>query len=118
MNPPRHFKSADFMQSSAGEPIRSVVTESPDATVVAWFVQPGQRIAAHTHPRGQDTWTILSGRGQYPVDASGATRPIVPGDVLVAHTGEVHGVYNNGSEPLRFISVVCPLEAGYELLIG
>lgn len=117
MNPPRHFKSADFMQPSEGEPIRSVLTQSSDATVVAWFIQPGQRIAPHTHPCGQDTWTILSGCGEYQLDASGHTRPIVPGDVLVAHTGEVHGVYNNGTEPLRFISVVCPLEAGYELLV-
>jgi quercetin dioxygenase-like cupin family protein len=118
MNPPRHFKSADFMQTSGGEPIRSVITQSPNATVVAWLIQPGQRIAAHIHPQGQDTWIILSGCGQYQVDASGTTCPIVPGDVLVAHTGEVHGVYNNGTEPLRFISVVCPLDAGFELLVG
>jgi hypothetical protein len=24
-------------------------------------------------------------------------------------------VYNDGPEPLRFISVVCPLEAGFQL---
>jgi len=28
----------------------------------------------------------------------------------------VHGVVNDGSEPLLFISVVAPASAGYELL--
>ena len=104
------------MQPADGEPIRSVITESADAAVVAWHVKPGQRIAAHVHPQGQDTWTILSGCGEYQLEADGTSCRIVAGDVVVAHTGCVHGVYNSGSEPLVFISVVSPAEAGYELL--
>lgn len=112
----RLFKSADFLQPAEGDPIRSVVTQSSHATVVAWHIQPGQRIAAHVHPHGQDTWTVLSGTGQYLLNDQGTTRTIVPGDVAVAHQGEVHGVFNHGSEPLVFISVVCPEEAGFEPL--
>lgn len=41
---------------------------------------------------------------------------IVAGDVVVARTGNVHGVLNTGDEPLRFISVVSPGSAGYELV--
>lgn len=118
MTAERIFKSTDFMQPADGEPIRSVVTESPDAVVVAWHVQPGQRIAAHVHPMGQDTWTILSGTGDYQVEATGECRTIVAGDVVVAHVACVHGVYNSGQEPLRFISVVSPGNAGYELVSG
>ena len=116
MNPTRIYTSAEHFQASLGEPIRSVITESPDATVVAWHVNPGQTIAAHVHPRGQDTWTILSGQGDYKVHASGESRTIVAGDVVLARTGDVHGVTNRGSEPLRFISVVSPADAGYEPL--
>jgi quercetin dioxygenase-like cupin family protein len=116
MSATRIFKSADFMQPADGEPIRSVITQSPEATVVAWHVEPGQRIAAHVHPAGQDTWTVLSGRGQYQLEAQGATRTIVAGDIAVAPTGCVHGVFNHGSEPLVFISVVSPGEAGYRLV--
>lgn len=104
------------MQPSEGEPIRSVITQSADATVVAWHIRPGQRIAAHVHPNGQDTWTILSGHGEYQVDAAGTSRRIGAGDVVVAHTGEVHGVLNSGDAPLVFISVVSPLDAGFEPL--
>lgn len=116
MDPNRIFASADFMQPSSGEPIRSVVTQTPHAVVVAWHVEPGQRIAAHVHPEGQDTWTVLSGQGRYQLDARGSTRPIGPGDVVVAPRGCVHGVLNDGTQPLRFVSVVSPADAGYEPL--
>lgn len=112
----RIFKSNNFFNPSVGEPIRSVVTETSDAVIVAWQVNPGQHIQAHVHPSGQDTWIIISGQGAYQVTASGEFRKIVAGDVVVARTGSVHGVFNTGDEPLRFISVVSPGSAGYELV--
>jgi quercetin dioxygenase-like cupin family protein len=112
----RIFHSAKFFQPSDGEPIRSVISESPESTIVAWYIQPQQSIPAHIHPQGQDTWTILSGQGEYYLDRSGTTKMIVAGDVVIALTGSVHGVFNNGNEPLIFISVVSPSTAGYQLI--
>jgi quercetin dioxygenase-like cupin family protein len=112
----RIFKSSEFFQPTDDEPIRSVVTESKDAVVVAWYIKPQQEIAAHIHPAGQDTWTILSGKGDYYLDEMGTTKPIMAGDVVIAPLGCVHGVFNSGDEPLVFISVVSPAEAGYQLL--
>ncbi len=114
MQPTRIFQSNQYMQPSDGEPVRSVIVETKEAVIVAWHVKPGQRITAHIHPAGQDTWTILSGHGEYQIEASGEARPIGAGDVVVAYPGAVHGVYNNGTEPLRFISVVSPANAGHE----
>jgi quercetin dioxygenase-like cupin family protein len=114
----RIFHSEQHFQPADGEPLRTVVTRTPLACVVAWHVSPGQSVGAHVHPHGQDTWTILSGRGQYQVDASGRAHVIRAGDVVVAAVGEVHGVTNDGDEPLRFISVVSPEDAGYEPLLG
>ncbi|WP_197484551.1 cupin domain-containing protein [Phormidesmis priestleyi] len=116
MSVTRIFNSSDFFQPTDGEPIRSVVTESRDATIVAWYIKPNQEIPAHIHPHGQDTWTILSGTGDYYLDKSGKTQPIVAGDVVIASIGRVHGVVNTGEEPLIFISVVAPAEAGYQLV--
>jgi quercetin dioxygenase-like cupin family protein len=116
MNPIRVFNSSKFVRSSDGEPIRSVITESPDAVVVVWYIQPQQQIAAHQHPHGQDTWTILAGQGKYYLDRLGTTTSIAMGDVVVAPIGSVHGVFNDGDEPLIFISVVSPATAGYELI--
>lgn len=116
MTDERIFDSAAFLQPSEGEPVRSVVTQTAHAVIVAWHVGPGQTIRPHVHPHGQDTWTILAGAGDYLVDLHGKTRRIVAADVVIARANEVHGVYNGGSEPLVFISVVSPAEAGYELL--
>ncbi|WP_348230442.1 cupin domain-containing protein [Trichocoleus desertorum] len=116
MSTTRIFDSSQFLQPTEGEPIRSVVTESKDAVVVAWYVKPGQTILPHVHPHGQDTWTILSGKGEYYLDQVGTTQPIIAGDIVVAFMGCVHGVINNGEEPLVFISVVSPSDAGYYLV--
>jgi quercetin dioxygenase-like cupin family protein len=116
MRSDRLFHALDFMQPSDDEPIRSVITENAEAVVVAWHVKPGQRIAAYVHPSGQDTWTILTGQGNYQTEASGSSLAITAGDVVVAPIGCVHGVSNSGQAPLTFISVVSPADAGYEPL--
>ncbi len=116
MSTNRIFKSSEFFQPTDDEPIRSVVTESKDAVVVAWHIKPGQEIPPHIHPNGQDTWTILSGKGEYYLDEAMTRKEIAAGDVVVAHTGCIHGVFNHGDRPLVFISVVSPSDAGYQLL--
>lgn len=116
MSTTRIFSSSEFFQPADGEPVRSVVTESQNAVVVAWYIQPGQTILPHVHPHGQDTWTILSGKGEYYLDAAGTTQSIGAGDVVIAPIGSVHGVTNLGDEPLMFISVVSPADAGYQLV--
>lgn len=114
----RVFDIAEFLQSSEDEPIRSIVRESPHATIIAWTVAPGQRIALHTHPQGQDTWTVISGAGDYQTDDAGGVQSIRAGHVVVATAGQVHGVLNSGNVPLVFVSVVCPLDAGYQALLA
>jgi quercetin dioxygenase-like cupin family protein len=116
MSTTRIFNSSNFFQPTDGEPIRSVITESKNAVVVAWYVKPGQEISPHIHPNGQDTWTILKGKGEYYLDRAGTKKSIVAGDIVIAEIGCVHGVSNNGNEPLVFISVVTPAEAGYQLV--
>jgi quercetin dioxygenase-like cupin family protein len=116
MSNERIFAVKPFQQPADQEPIRSVITESADSAIIAWYVLPGQRISPHVHPDGQDTWTVLSGRGLYQVDSAGNTRPIGAGDVIVARRNEVHGVYNDGDTPLEIVSVVSPALAGFELL--
>ena len=113
MSSQRVYPLAGYFKPSDGEPIRSIVTESAQASIVAWHVRPGQRILPHVHPHGQDTWTVLSGQGDYQIEADGQTVPIAAGDVVVAPLGCVHGVLNTGLLPLVFVSVVCPAEAGF-----
>ena len=116
MSTQRVFRVADHLQAKDGEPIRSVVHATDDAAIVAWTVKPGQRISAHVHPSGQDTWTILAGEGDYQVDVAGQTVRIAAGDVVVASAGAVHGVLSTGAQALVFVSVVSPALSGFEPL--
>jgi mannose-6-phosphate isomerase-like protein (cupin superfamily) len=52
---------------------------------------------------------VLQGGGEYVVDAG-------RGDIVVARTGDVHGVLNTGDVPLVFVSLVTPSDAGHERL--
>ena len=110
----RIHHSCDHFISNSGDPLRTVISSSADCTIIAWHLEPGQTIGDHIHPQGQDTWTVLAGNGDYRLDAAGASTPIGAGDVVIAEARQVHGVTNTGSQPLRFISIVCPLQAGYE----
>ena len=112
----RIFSSSSFFKSADRAPVRSVVAKSPEAVVVAWQVEPGQSIPTHIHPNGQDTWTVFSGKGDYYLDDAGTTRPIVAGDVVIAQSGQVHGVFNSGDQPLTFISIVTPANAGHQAI--
>jgi len=116
MTTSRILSSTDFFEPTGDEPVRSIVTRSKDAVVVAWYIKQGQKIPPHIHPQGQDTWIILAGKGHYYLDSKGTSKPIKTGDVVVAHTGEVHGVFNDNPEPLVFISVVSPADAGHQLI--
>jgi quercetin dioxygenase-like cupin family protein len=113
-HPPRVHHVADHLQPQPGEPLRSVVTETADAVVVAWVVLPGQTIGKHVHPHGTDVWTVLSGQGLYQHQEGSVPLRLRSGDIAVAGAGQLHGVLNDGDEALVFVSVVAPLAAGYE----
>lgn len=112
----RIFPLALHFIPNDGEPIRTEVIQSDDAAIIAWHLKPGQVIKPHQHPSGQDTWTIISGNGNYIMDEKGSTMPITTGDVVVAKRGEVHGVRNCGDRDLTFVSVVSPAVAGCQLV--
>lgn len=108
----RIFSVYDFIRPSNGEPYRSVVLQTQESAIVVWHVAPGQEIAAHIHPHGQDTWTVISGEADY-YKGNGEIAPLRTGEIAVAKPGQVHGAKNNGSEPFIFVSVVASGNAGY-----
>ena len=76
---------------------------------------PRQEIAAHVHPHGQDTWTVLSGSADSH-QGSGEIKNMNAGDIAVEKPGLVHGAMNTDStESFIFVSVVAPGNADYAL---
>ncbi len=110
----RIFPIADYIRSSSGDPIRSVVLETKDSAIVVWHAHPGQEIAPHIHPHGQDTWTVISGEADYYL-GNGASTRIKAGDIAIAGPGQVHGAMNHGPEAFVFVSVVASGNAGFAL---
>lgn len=107
---------AEHFRPDPVAPVRRILSGSPEQVVVAWQVEPGQRIEAHRHPAGQDTWIVLEGEGLYQSDAQGTRTPVRAGHVVIAPPGAVHGLENTGPGPFKFLSVVSPAEAGFEPL--
>lgn len=110
----RIFSVAEYSRPSEGKPLRSVVLETEESAIVVWHVSPGQEIAAHIHPNGQDTWTVISGTAEYYLGGD-AVAHLKAGDIAVAKHGQVHGAMNSGPEPFVFVAVVAPGNAGFAL---
>ncbi|UQG55128.1 MULTISPECIES: cupin domain-containing protein [unclassified Marinobacter] len=110
----RIFSVEKHIRPSDGEPIRSVVLETKESAVVVWHAHPGQEIAAHIHPHGQDTWTVISGEAEY-YQGDGIVAHLKVGDIAIAKPGQVHGALNFGSVPFVFVSVVASGNAGFAL---
>ena len=111
----RIFSISEFARPSDDKPIRSVVLGTKESTIVVWYVRPGQEIAAHIHPGGQDTWIVISGSADY-YQEKGKFAKLKAGEIAVAKPGQVHGAMNTDSkEPFIFVSVVAPGNAGFTL---
>lgn len=112
--PSRIFSIKEFTRPSEGDPARSVVLATDEASIIVWHAHPGQEIPAHKHPHGQDTWTVISGSADY-FQGGGVVKSLKTGDIAVAMPGQVHGARNTGAEPFIFVSVVSPGNPGFAL---
>lgn len=110
----RIFSASEFIRTSDDKPNKSVVMATEESTIVVWHVSPGQEIAAHIHPNGQDTWTVISGGAEY-YQGGGVVSRLKAGEIAIARAGQVHGAINTGHEPFIFVSVVASGNAGYAL---
>ncbi len=69
----------------------------------------GASTTPHYHPRTEEIYYIISGRGRMRID--GNTRDVGPGDAIAIPPGQTHQITNTGAEPLVFLCCCAP---GYE----
>ncbi|GAB4171744.1 MAG: cupin domain-containing protein [Geothermobacteraceae bacterium] len=79
-----------------------VLAELEHSRTTLWCLKPGQHIHPHVHA-GDHVWVILEGKGHYL--GTDIEKEIAPGTILAVPAGEAHGVRNDGSEGLVFISI-------------
>ena len=80
-----------------------VLGETEFSRSTLWCLLPGQQIKPHVHA-GDHLWVILEGEGEF-LQEELEPVSITPGMILLAPAGESHGVHNNGSQGLVFVSV-------------
>ena len=69
-------------------------------------VAPGLTTQAHFHPRTEEIYYVLEGRGRMTLD--GQQREVGPGDAIAIPPGAVHQIENTGAETLRFLCCCAP----------
>lgn len=70
---------------------------------------PGASTTPHYHPRTEEIYYLLEGRGRMRIGAE--QREVGPGDAIAIPPGLTHQITNTGSELLRFLCCCAP---GYE----
>ena len=65
---------------------------------------PGRTIGEHTHTGDNEIFFFLNGSGTY--NDNGIYVKVFPGDTAVCNNGELHGLVNDGDEPLEFIALI------------
>jgi mannose-6-phosphate isomerase-like protein (cupin superfamily) len=70
---------------------------------------PGASTAPHFHPKTEEIYYILAGRGRLQIGEE--TREVGPGDAIAIPPGAVHTITTIGAQPLKFLCCCAP---GYE----
>jgi quercetin dioxygenase-like cupin family protein len=82
----------------------STVTTGTDSMLTAQLeFLPGKRLQPpHLHPQ-EELQYVISGSGTW--NLNGRDIPLMAGDLMYAKPGDLHGIANTGTEPLRFFVV-------------
>ncbi len=64
----------------------------------------GHSVGEHTHEGDSEIYYILKGSGTY--NDNGTKVRLFPGDTAVCNDGELHGMVNDGDEPMEFIALI------------
>lgn len=105
------------MVPNTGSAYRASILNAKNHEIHLWRITPGEWIYPHTHPQTDDIWYIVQGAGEYYTTAK-EKKTVKPGDIAVASPGDVHGIFNSGSEDIVIISVLSPLPVEIEEVPG
>jgi mannose-6-phosphate isomerase-like protein (cupin superfamily) len=74
---------------------------------ITWVdVPPGAEQRPHSHADSEQVYVIVRGNGR--VRVAGDTERVGAGDLVFIPPGADHGIANDGSEPLVYISAASP----------
>jgi mannose-6-phosphate isomerase-like protein (cupin superfamily) len=83
-----------------------LLASTPRALVDLYCLAPGQAQKPHAHADQDKVYVVVEGRGRIHLD--GRDEAVGPGEAVVARAQAVHGVVNDGQEPLILLVIVTP----------
>jgi len=108
----RLFKLLEMLPSRDNT-YRESIFNAENHEIHLWRITPGEWIYPHIHPHTDDIWYIIRGIGEY-YTTSDEKKIVQPGDMALASPGEVHGIFNSGSEDIVILSLLSPLPVEIE----
>jgi mannose-6-phosphate isomerase-like protein (cupin superfamily) len=69
-------------------------------------IQPGQATQEHYHPKAEEIYYILKGRGRMKLESD--MREVGPGDAIAIPPGQKHKIWNTGDIPLVLLCCCAP----------
>ncbi|MEJ7812498.1 MAG: cupin domain-containing protein [Gemmatimonadaceae bacterium] len=85
-------------------PTTTIIHDGPDARLVVFRIEPGQRVPPHTST-STVMLTVFSGSGS--VTGGDHERGVGPGDVIAYEPGELHGMEAT-EETLIIVATIAP----------
>lgn len=108
-----NIQSVEAFTTADGSEIRELLAHRNSAirnqSLAEARLRPGQATTPHYHPRAEEIYYILEGRGS--MDLAGETREVGPGDAIAIPPGLRHTIRNTGAGVLKFLCCCAP---GYE----
>ena len=83
-----------------------VAADNPALSVHRGRIEPGGEILPHTHDGQTETFYILA--GQALCTMANEKTVVVAGQCCVAPSGVVHGLKNDGEEPVELLALFTP----------
>jgi mannose-6-phosphate isomerase-like protein (cupin superfamily) len=71
-------------------------------------LEPGGQTAEHYHPRAEELYYFVSGRGRMRLGEEEPPQPVEPGDCVVIAPGTPHKLWNIGNGPLVLLCCCAP----------
>ena len=69
------------------------------------ILPPGASVGVHKHGGDAEAYIVLSGSGLY-TNKDGEKIRLKAGDVTFCYDGEIHGMENDGDEPLLMAGII------------
>lgn len=100
------LRVVDFAQEREDKPFKHTFLQSERLLAGLNVLRPDQQQSIHDHPGQDKFYYVVEGAGQFTVGEE--TRRCDAGMLVLAPAGVPHGVVNDGSERLVFLTVIAP----------